>query len=213
MRLIYLDLFVIFAVSGCAISKVSEPARKSGFVEYKAEGARSELFPFEYVWLKRPTGERRVKAGNIAIKVISSDYLAEDAWKDSLSAAISTEEDYQSYTKEVAERFKNKLTSEINSRAKELSSELKIVEDPARSDFVMEIAFTEVVFGNPGTYAVALAAPVPGVSYAVDSAKSPFASIEGRVTSRRTGEVVALFADKKFPRIKPLDVNKLTIRS
>ncbi len=77
----------------------------------------------------------------------------------------------------------------------------------------LEIAFTDVVFGSPAQHAGALLLPVPGMSAAWSTVTSPRLAFEAR--ARKKGEEEDLFvaADRKFPRVKLLDLNKLTVTS
>ena len=139
--------------------------------------------------------------------------MESEAWKGSKSTFIGSQEAYKENVEKVGSHFKKALTEEISKRAAKEKRNIVVSDTPLNRSVLLEIAFTEMVFGNPGAYTAAVATPLPGTSYVLDSAKSPFASIEGRVTDVQTGKVLAIFADKKFPQIKAFDFNKFTIRS
>lgn len=90
---------------------------------------------------------------------------------------------------------------------------IAVTDRPTEGTLVIEIALTELEFSHPVARAGALAAPVPGTGAALSTITDPHVAFAARLTDATTGELVASIADRKFPPMRIVDLNKLTVKS
>ncbi len=227
-RAVLLSFLILTLLPGCTIQKaIVEPPQQRGFIEYKHnEGEVTNQFPFAYTWIE--PGIDSNAYSKIIFAPIDVSLIPDDDWLKSLDITIRTKSDYQEKTKQIAQYFQNAV-SEIFSEEKE--SRYTLVEAPDNTStggkavmtrapekgtpgtVQVEIALTEIIFGKPLVYAGTFAIPLPATSYMFDSVSSPMLSMEGRVRDAVSGKIIAVFADRKLPQVKPFDLNKFTTSS
>jgi len=190
---------------GCGVKKAFEPVEIKGFIaSERDDGVQSKKTPFDYLW---HTGDpelaqqiRDQDAYELFVAPINLDYLpAQDKEK----------KDYMKRAKIVAEHLRKAIVREVNGFEKGLIV-ATAVEQPGEKGVTLELALTEVTPGNPATYAAAAAVPLPGMSHAVDATGSPSLAFEGRYVANKDGRVLIEFADRRIPKIRPIDFNKFT---
>lgn len=84
---------------------------------------------------------------------------------------------------------------------------------PERRTLVVELSIAEVNFGDPTVYGGLLFVPVPGIANLSTAVKSPSLTIEARLMDQKTNSVITEILDRRFPQLKPIDLNRLTISS
>ena len=131
-------------------------------------------------------------------------------WLQSRGLAVSSEEEFQKDAAVIARYFRIRLISELNSME---TKRFAIVDAPDRDSLVLEIAITELVLSEPIVRAAALAVPFPGVDLALSTISDPHVSFAARFTSHNGSKLVATVADRRFPPIRLIDLNKLRARS
>ncbi len=90
---------------------------------------------------------------------------------------------------------------------------------PAVTDILHErtlevrISIAQVDFGDPILYGGLFAVPIPAAANLSTAARSPSMTLEARLVDSETQQAVAELVDRRFPRIKALDLNRLTVVS
>lgn len=194
-------------LSGCAVSQRME-SPPSTFIEDAPLKERLENMPFDHSWLVPDSVERNYDS--VLIMPVRYDLLPKGAWKQSSSIYLNSEEAYLHEAKVLAGYFTRQLLEELE---KVPNPRFKVVSSPTPSTLIVSIALTEIEFSHPVTRAAALAAPVPGVDMALNAITDPHASFAARFTESKSGELIASAADKRFPPVRIIDLNKLTITS
>jgi len=62
-------------------------------------------------------------------------------------------------------------------------------------------------------YGALQAVPIPAVANLSTAVKAPSLTVEARLVDQTTGEVVAEVIDRRFPQVKVIDINRLTVSS
>jgi hypothetical protein len=167
-----------------------------------------ENLPFDHSWA-RP-GAKKSSYGQVYFKPVRTDLLPPDAWNNSASMFITGEEDYRAEAKELAKYFREQLIDDVRSAPKKRYT---VVNSAGPGVLVVEIALTELEFSHPIARAGALVAPVPGTSAALSTITDPHVAFAARLTDGKTGRLLATAADRKFPPMRIIDLNKLTVTS
>lgn len=194
-------------LTGCAVSQRME-GPPSTFIEDAPLNERLDNMPFDHSWIVPDSVERNYDS--VLIVPVRYDLLPAGAWKQSSSIYLNSEEAYLHEAKVLAGYFTKQLLEELG---KVPNPRFKVVSSQTPSTLIVSIALTQLEFSHPMTRVAALAAPVPGVDMALNTITDPHASFSARFTDPTTGELIASAADKRFPPIRIIDLNKLTITS
>lgn len=195
--------------SACAATKRLSAPLPQTFLEGVNLSEKKERLPFDHAWSAPNAAWDSYKT--VFIKPIRTDLLPDNAWKDSISFAITDREDYLAKVHELAKYFQEQLIAEIGKRNGKHLANLASAAGPGVA--VVEIAFTEVEFSHPLKNAGALAAPLPGAGVISSAISDPYVTFALRVTDGATHTLLATAADRKFAPVAVLNVNKLTISS
>ena len=213
MRNLYTLFFILSFLTSCTLQNALKPARQSGFIEYKDDNLYNDIIPFDYVWSKKKRNEPKQNFSKISLKIYGSEFLEKSHWKDSKSVAITNEEEYLESVENIKNYFVEYFNEFLKEESKKENKKLELVDPNTNEDFRLELAFTEISFGHPLFAGSTLLIPLPFASYLFDSVSSPYAAFEAKVINNKTGEVRVMFADKKFPKVKIIDFNKLRAES
>jgi hypothetical protein len=178
------------------------------FIEDAPLTEKLDTMPFDHSWIAPDSVEKNFDS--VLIMPIRYDLLPPGAWRDSKSIYLNSEEAYLKEAKVLAGHFRNQLLRELS---KVPNPRFTVVEVPTPSTLIVSIALTQLEFSHPMTRAAALAAPLPGVDMALNAITDPHASFSARFTDPSTSQLLASAADKRFPPIRIIDLNKLTITS
>jgi hypothetical protein len=201
-------LFALTLLAGACATRQRFADVPKTFLEDVDVGAKRENLPFDHAWLTPGADSREYEF--LMIKPIRIDTLGGENWKRSMSISITSREDFDKEAAEIAEYF----DGEIRKRLTDGSATLyKLIDAPGEKTLILEIALTELEFSHPVARAGALAAPIPGVAEAMSTVADPHAAFAARVNDAITGELLATFADRRFPPKRIIDVNKLTATS
>lgn len=200
-------LVLVTLITGCAVSQRLE-APPPTFIEDAPLAEKLDNMPFDHAWIAPDSVDKNFDS--VLIMPIRYDLLPPGAWKDSQSIYLNSEEAYLKEAKVLAGYFRNQLLRELE---KVPNPRFAVVESPSPSTLIVSIALTQLEFSHPMTRAAALAAPLPGVDMALNAITDPHASFSARFTDPSTGELLASAADKRFPPLRIIDLNKLTITS
>jgi hypothetical protein len=206
LRLLQLALFVVL-LAACAVKERTEPV-----VDTFLEGAPREStvpdIPFLHAWIAPQATP--VTYSKIYVKPVRSDLLPDDMWLRSRGLAVSSAEEFKKDAAVIARYFRIRLLSELKSTS---SQRFEVVDTPDKDSLILEIALTELVLSEPLIRAAALAAPLPGVDLALSAISDPHVSFAARFSSPDGTRLIATAADRRFPPIRLIDLNKLTARS
>lgn len=198
---------LMLALAGCSIKERTDPVSPVFLDGAPHEEAIAEL-PFKHSWVAAP-GEP-VSYRTIYIKPVRTDVLPSDEWKKSRGLAVSSSEEFDKSVAVLARYFRKRLLADLKGIE---NPRFQVADQPDDSSLVVEIALTEVVLSEPVLRAAALAAPLPGVDMALSAISDPHLAFAARFTSPDGRTLVATAADKRFPPIRIIDLNKLRATS
>jgi hypothetical protein len=89
----------------------------------------------------------------------------------------------------------------------------ELVDSPRRDSVIVEVALTELVLSEPIVRGLGLAAPVPGVDVALSTISDPHAAFAARVFDSDGKTLLGTVADRRFPPVRVIDLNKLRATS
>jgi len=196
-------------LSACTVQRALEPPEQKGFIPYKeGEGVVTASYPFSYTWIM--PGLQAQRYSKIYVAPVNVSLVGDRDWRRSRGTTMIVRTAFEKRLADLASYYQTTL---INALQVGADNRFLAIEQPQKGSLRLEIALTEVVFGDPVAYAGSFALPVPGSSFAFDTVASPMLSCEGRVIDNDTGQIVAVFADRKIPQIKPFDLNKFSTSS
>jgi hypothetical protein len=205
-RFITAVLVALLLVS-CAVKERTEPVVET-FLEGVPRESSVPDIPFLHSWIAPQSTP--IPYSNIYVKPVRIDLLPKDMWLRSRGLAVSTQEEFQKDAEVIARYFRIRLLSELKSTT---SQRFTVVETPDPHTLILEVALTELVLSEPLIRAAALAVPFPGVDLAISTITDPHVSFAARFTSPDGKQLIATAADRRFPPIRLIDLNKLRARS
>jgi hypothetical protein len=200
-------LLLSFAATGCAIKERTEPVIPTFLDGAPVESSIKEV-PFMHAWIAPYAKEHSFKS--VYIKPIRTDLLKKSEWEKSRGLAVSTKEEFDKSAALLARYFRIKLLSELKKIEK---PRFEVVESPNQASLVAEIALTELALSEPIIRAAALAVPFPGVDQALSTVSDPHVAFAARFTNFDGTKLIATAADRRFPPIRIIDLNKLRATS
>jgi hypothetical protein len=198
---------VALILSGCAVEGRFEPPPRT-FLEDISTAKTMKNMPFQHAWVDPKSVQKEYSS--VFVRPIRIDLLSHDAWKRSSSIGITSKEDYEKEAQGIADYFHEQLIAALKSSS---SKRFQVVDTPTKSSLIVSIALTEVEFSHPITRAAALAAPVPGVDMALNTITDPHVAFAARFTDPLSNALQASAADRRYPPLRLIDLNKLTITS
>ena len=236
-RLITLVLIGITVV-GCTVKDALEDITPTSFVQHPDLLRKPKNTPFSLAWVRPQI--RGWQYDTLFVEAVRTDQIDLENWVLSTSVFLPTKESYQSKVLELADYIQEEISDAFDEYEKK-SSELKVKKgapveqlpsavpaalidpDPVPPNIdpvdrpekvlILSISIAQVDFGDPVIYGGLTAVPSPAAANLSTAVKSPSLTLEARFTDKQTGEVVAELVDRRFPQVKPLDVNRLTISS
>lgn len=199
-------------VTGCATTQKimkADPAPDSGFLEEPERMAEHrERAPFNRVWVDPAFSAANYRS--ILVAPVNTEHvLATSTWAKMSVREFTIEKDLAN----IAADFRQMV---IDGFRESGENRFAIVESPAEDTMILELAITELVPGKAFLGAVGLAAwaapPVVGVpaGAAASFAQAGWMAIEGRVRDAKTGQVMAMFADREQSKTRILDLQAVT---
>ena len=199
-------------VSGCKTTEKvlkADPARDSGFLSEPERMAENRArAPFNRMWAD-PNFSSANYATLVVAPVNTEHVLEENRWARANVRQFRVEKDIEEIATEFREKVIDKFKESDDNR-------FKVVDEPGDDSLILELAITELVPGKAFIGLIGLAswgAPLPiGIpAGAVASfADDGWMAIEGRVREARSGQVVAMFADREKGKTRILDVEAAT---
>lgn len=166
--------------------------------------------PFEQAW----GSEQKLRGGitSIYVKPVRTDPLPADTWENSTGVSITSGKDFDEIARNIASYFHKQLVAELI-KVYERHPRLRVVTTPAKDAVNVEIALTELFLSRPVARAAAMAAPIPGLEFALSAMSEPHVAFAARFTSPDGTVLLGTVADRRFPPMRPIDINKLTVTS
>jgi hypothetical protein len=200
------------AVAGCKSTEKmmkADPARDSGFLSEPERMAENRArAPFSRMWADPNYSAAHYHT--LVVAPVNTEYVMEEnAWARANLMQFRIEKDIASIATDFRETVIEKFKESDDNR-------LKVVDTPGDDSAILELAITELVPGKAFIGMVGLAswgAPLPiGIpAGAVASfADDGWMAIEGRVRDAKSGQVMAMFADREKGKTRILDVEAAT---
>lgn len=200
--------FCLLVLSGCA-AKSRFSGISSPYLSDVDTTKKIKNLPFDHSWVWA-TDLKPTDYTAVYVKPVRIDTLSEESWLNSMSPLITSREDFLTKAKAVADYFHEQFIEQYNAIP---DHRYKMVNAPGPKVMTVELVLTELEFGHPAAVAGTWAVPVPGAGAALSTVTEPHAAFALRVTDSRTGKLLATAADRKFPPMRIVDVNKFTISS
>jgi hypothetical protein len=203
----HLALLLTVMLTGCALKDRTSTIPQT-FLEDRDITEKDDKLPFSHSWI-----DPEVPAGyytQVYFRSVTADKLPDDAWIASASTFMTSKESYKKEAAALAEYFKKQLISKVN---KYKNGTVKVVDQAEPHTLVFDIAITELEFSHPITKAGVMFIPVPGSSLAFNAVSDPHVTFAARVYDGETGKLVATLGDRKFPPVRLIDLNKVTVTS
>jgi hypothetical protein len=182
----------------------AKPAAGAGYVPMEQLAKNPDL-PFDKAWIKQGADYNRYHT--LYIAPVNTEYLKRaDWWKESLRTE-QIQQDVQNLATFMHTQFVNAFQNDPQHR-------LRVVTSPEKGSLTLALALTELVPSHVVLNALKLAGPL-GSGLAVSAletgtdAKTTVA-FEARVKDTSTGQTVAMFADREYATVRPIDLKGLT---
>lgn len=199
--------FALLVSVGCAVQERAKPISNT-FLEDRDVTVADDLIPFNHAWIDPATPEDYYT--KVFFRSVSVDHLAKDAWLESRSPFMTTEDAFQEEARRLADFFRQQLALKAS---KYPNATMEVAQNASERTLVFDIAITELDFTHPIEKAGVMLVPIPASSIAFSALSDPHVAFAARVYDGKSGKLVATLADRKFPPTRLLDVNKLTVTS
>ena len=182
----------------------AQPAEGTGYVPMQ-QLAKNPNLPFDKAWIKQGVDWHRYRT--IYIAPVNTDYLMRANWWQESIRADQMQQDVQNMATFMRTQFITAFQNDPRHR-------LRVVMSPERGSLTLALAITELVPSKvllnvikvAGPYGSGLAA---GALERGTEAQSTVA-FEARVKDTDTGQTVAMFADREYATVRPIDLKGFT---
>lgn len=226
-------------LQGCTVGDAVEQIKPTDFITSPQLLHKPDRTPFDLAWSAPDINTHQYDT--VVINPVRTDKINSDQWIFSASTFIASREAYLDRVSKLAkyiqsnltERFTNysrgdlKVSAEaappLDLVAEEPNGELPVKPEPEPLPLeelfpggrivVIDVSIAEADFGDPLIYGGLLAVPFPGLANLSTAVKAPSLTLEARLTDPTNGEVLTELVDRRFPQIKIIDINRLTISS
>ncbi len=186
-------------LAGCA--RKAPPIPSVGFVE-ESRMTKPEDLPFHKAWFK--LGFDWGPYTEISIAPVNIDYLPEMDWWKRLERGSAFQQDAEKLAEYAKRTFEEHFLDDPNRR-------YRVVDQPGTGTLILEIALVEVV---PSKVVLNTLGYAPFVGSAVKLIRNTkgrsSVAFEARLRDGPMGEVVAMFADREFEKMSPINVKDVT---
>lgn len=182
----------------------AQPAAGSGFVPMEQLAKKSDL-PFNKAWIKEGADYNRYRT--LYIAPVNTSFLKQADWWQETIRADQMEQDIQKIASFMQAEFIIAFQEDPRQR-------LRIVNSPAKGSLTLALALTELVPNHILLNAMKIAGPYgSGLAAAALERKTEAQStvaFEAKVIDTDSGQVVAMFADREFATVRPIDPKGFT---
>jgi hypothetical protein len=202
-----LCLVVLCCLAACSLKERTDPLPPTFLEGAPLESTIPEI-PFQHAWAA--SREAITPYDSVYIKPVRIDLLPADEWKRSRGFATLSQEDFEKDAALLARYFRIRLLGELNRVS---AKRFAVVATPNEKTITVEIALTELVLSEPILRILAIAAPVPGVDLALSAFSDPHVAFAARFVAPDGSTLLGTVADRRFPPLRVIDLNKLRARS
>ena len=233
----FLVLLISSLLTGCTVKQAVEDLRTTEFLNYQALQP-TKVTPFDRAWIAP-----NIAAGvyeSLIVDAVRTDFVKPDNWIFSAGTFMPTRESYLAKVNKLADYIQHAVTDRF-AEGEEKDPQVAVKRAPAhepiqgeveklaapkpqRRDPIeplnpgprtlhVQISIVEADFGDPLIYAGLLAVPVPAAANISTAVKSPSLTLEARLVDQESGEIKMALIDRRFPQLKIVDVNRLTVSS
>lgn len=182
----------------------AQPAAGSGFVPMQ-QLAKNPRLPFDKVWVEPGVDWQRYRT--LYVAPVNTNYLVRGNWWQEGLRADQIQQDVQNMAVFMRTQFIKAFQNDPHHR-------VRVVMSPEAGSLTLEMAITELVPSKvllnvikvAGPYGSGLAA---GALERSAEAQSTVA-FESRVKDTDTGQTVAMFADRQYVTLRPIDLKGFT---
>jgi hypothetical protein len=206
-RSIAILLVLCAAVTGCSLKERADPISPI-FLDGVPIESKLKQMPFDHSWLA--PNRKKFSLHSVYIKPVRTDLLPEEEWKRSRGLAVTSKEEFDKIAQLLARYFRIRLLGELK---RVPNPRFEVVDAAQKDSATVEIALTELVLSEPVVRGLGLAAPVPGVDLALSTISDPHAAFAVRVTAPDGKTLLGTAADRRFPPLRVIDLNKLKATS
>lgn len=206
-RSIILVFTLCAIVTGCSLKERNDPLSPTFLDGVPIESQLKEM-PFRHSWLA--PNRKKYSLRSVYIKPVRTDLLPAEEWKRSHGLAVTSKEEFDKAAQLLARYFRIRLLGELK---RVPNPRFQVVDSAQNNSAIVEVALTELVLSEPVVRGLGLAAPVPGVDLALSTISDPHVGFAVRVTAPDGKTLLGTAADRRFPPLRVIDLNKLKATS
>lgn len=235
----FLALSTAALISGCTVESAIERIDPTEFITSPNLLHKPDNTPFDLAWSAPDINAREYDT--VVVNPVRTDKVNPGNWIYSASTFIVSSEGYLERVDELAKYIERDLTTKFAAYHTddlkvlldpdppvETEQSASTIEQPGGAEplgeplssffpegrtVVIDVSIAEADFGDPIIYGGLLAVPVPGVANMSTAVRAPSLTLEARLTDPQTGEVLTELVDRRFPQVKIVDINRLTVSS
>jgi hypothetical protein len=182
----------------------AQPAAGAGYVPME-QLVKNPNLPFDKTWIKQGVDWQRYRT--IYIAPVNTDHLMRANWWQESIRANQMQQDVQNMATFMRTQFITAFQNAPHHR-------LRVVMSPEKGSLTLEMAITELVPSKVLLNVVKVAGPygsglAAGALERGAEAQSTVA-FEARVQDTDTGQTVAMFADRQYATLRPIDLKGFT---
>ena len=205
------SIFLLFTlgaiVTGCSLKERNDPLSPTFLEGVPIESQLKEM-PFRHSWLA--PNRKKYSLRSVYVKPVRTDLLSAEEWKRSQGLAVTSKEEFDKAAQLLARYFRIRLLGELK---RVPNPRFEVVDSAQKNSAIIEVALTELVLSEPVVRGLGLAAPVPGVDLALSTISDPHVGFAVRVTAPDGVTLLGTAADRRFPPLRVIDLNKLKATS
>jgi hypothetical protein len=180
------------------------PAAGAGYVPMQ-ELVKDYDLPFNKAWIKQDVDWNRYRT--IYIAPVNTEYLMQANWWQESIRIARMRQDVQNMAAFMQAQFIMAFQYDPQHR-------WQVVMSPERGSLTLEMAITELVPSKVVLNAVKIAAPFPmGLAASAlerGTESQCTVAFEARVKDADSGQIVAMFADREYATVRPIDLKGFT---
>jgi len=199
-------VFLFAGISGCT----TQPASDAGFIagsHFTNTPRRAQFLQRAWISPRLENIPFQQQYDAIYIARVNTSYLQKQSWWQSQNGRGALHQ-LETDTEALATHLRRQLSSEIVHYP---GNHYRIAAVPGPRTLVIELAIVELVpskaFWNTGAAAAGFV--VPGAA-ALSTLGAGSIAIEGRLRDGGTGEVIAMFADRRQDQVAPINLRGMT---
>jgi hypothetical protein len=225
--------------TACTVKEAVEDLTPTPFIQKPEELHKPQYTPFDLGWISPDVANWMYDT--LTVEAVKTEYVNPDNWIFSAGTLMPTRASYMRQVNELADYIQKRVSKEFenyNGGNGELSVEkglpveplpqnlpkelrtpappqvpIEPLEGDRKRELILDISIADANFGDPLVYGGLLAVPVPGIANLSTAVKSPSLTLEARFIDKTSGEVVMELVDRRFPQLKIVDINRLTVSS